>query len=72
MNVLYLKFIITVPKWAVIRAYTPPLAPERNTAGLYTLVQSDPLKTPNRYTSITLHQPETGKFDVHKIWNKMQ
>ena len=46
-------FMITVPRWAVIRAYTPPLAPDRNTLGLTTLVHREPASTPLRYTAAT-------------------
>ena len=49
--------MITVPKWAVINAYTPPLAPDKKTRGLYTFVHKEPLTTPKTYTSITLRQP---------------
>ena len=43
-----LWFMITVPRCAVIRAYTPPLAPDRKTSGLITLVHRDPANTPDR------------------------
>ena len=35
--------MMTVPKCAVIRAYTPPEAPARNFCGFNTLVHSEPL-----------------------------
>jgi len=43
----------------MIKAYTPPLAPERKTPGLRTLVHKDPAKIPDKYTAPTRQAPCT-------------
>lgn len=44
-----------VPIWAVMRAYTPPLAPARYTLGSIMDDAREPAITPQKYTERTLH-----------------